>query len=220
MPFQIPREDIESVKILEALPNASVGALIGALKTVPLTADTDDIAKRIAGQVPSITSGQLEAVLDTLYGLYFIRELSGVDRSTFLNDFIEGLQSIPGLRTEKKDVPKLRLKFTRLLNIETFNALAKAKRLQRDGERLYCDAKVVSDIRPVFGSRPTSLPVGAVVTHSLKLGYHESGEHKEFNVILDRIDLDLLVDVIGRAKAKDTTLRALLKETRLPDLGV
>lgn len=220
MPFQIPREDIESIKILDAMPIASLDVLIAALKAVPLTVDTDDMAKHIAGRVPSITAKQLEAVLDTLYGIYYIRELSGVNRSTFLDDFIGGLKSIPGIRADKAELPKLRLKFARLLNIETFNALAKAKRLQRDGERLYCDAKIVSDIRPVFDSRPTNRPVGAVVTHTLKLGYHESGEHREFNVILDRIDLDLLSDIIKRAQAKDKTLRGLLVETKLPDLGV
>jgi hypothetical protein len=72
----------------------------------------------------------------------------------------------------------------------------------------------------VFDSKPTSRPVGAVVTHTLKLGYHETGEHKEFNVILDCIDLNFLREIIDRAQAKDRTLRGLLKEAHLADLGV
>jgi hypothetical protein len=220
MPFQIPKDDIEAVRTLKSMASATVGAFIAALKTVPLTADTDEIAKRIADQVPPLTPKQLEAVLDALYGFYFIRELSGVPREVFLEDFIDGLQDAPELKIDKREIPKLTAKFEKLLNIETFNALSKAKRLQRDGERLYCDAKIVSDIRPVFGSKPTSRPVGAVITHSLKLGYHEGGEHSEFHVVLDRIDLDRFSDIVERAKAKDKVLRGLLKETQLPDLGV
>jgi hypothetical protein len=92
--------------------------------------------------------------------------------------------------------------------------------LQRDGERLYCEAKIISDIRPVFGAKPTARPIGAVVTHMLKCAYHEVGEHREFHVVLDGIDLELLADVVHRALLKDRTLRSLLEEMRLPDLGI
>jgi hypothetical protein len=220
MPFQIPEEDIAPIGILKAMPRASVEAFVKALKTVPPTVDTDEIAQRISSQVPSIPPAELERVLDALYGLYFIRELSGVKRETFLQDFIDGIQNVPVLAVEAKEVDKLREKFAKLLDIGIFNLLSKAKRLQRDGERLYCDAKIISDIRPVFGAKPTDRPTGAVVTHTLKLGYHEGGEHKEFHIILDLVDLDLLTSIVNRALAKDTTLRGLLKEMRCPDLGV
>jgi hypothetical protein len=92
--------------------------------------------------------------------------------------------------------------------------------LQRDGERLYCDAKILSDIRPVFGDKPTVRPVGAVVTHTLRIGYHLGGDHREFHIILDVQDLEALKVAVDRAQAKDKTLRALLKDIKLPDLGI
>ncbi|SRR5258708_1710439 len=219
MPFDIPEEFIPAITALKTMPNASVDTFITAVKSAPLTADTDEIAKGIAEQVPSIPPKQLEAVLDALYQIYFIRELSGVPRSIFLKDFMDGLQASTA-HADQKETQALRAKFEKLLNIDTFNLLSKAKRLQRDGERLYCDAKIISDIRPVFGAKPTARPRGAVVTHMLKLGYHEGSDHKEFHVILDYIDLEVLSDVIGRAQAKDKTLRDLLNATRLPVLGV
>jgi hypothetical protein len=220
MPFQIPKEDIPAIKTLKSMPNGSVEALIKALKSVSPTADTDEIAKSITEQVPSIPRAELEGVLDTLYGLYYIRELSGVQRETFLKDFIEGLQSEPELAVDNKGLHKLRLKFEKLLGIDAFRLLSKAKRLQRDGERLYCEAKIISDIRPVFGAKATARPIGAVVTHTLRLGYHEEGDHKEFFVVLDGVDLERFAATIHRAQLKDGTLRSLLGETRLPDLGV
>ena len=220
MPLQIPIEDIPALKTIRALPNASVDALIKALRSASPSSDTDEIAKGIADQISSISASELESVLDTLYDLYSIRELSGVDRDTFLKDFLEGFQNQPELAVDGKETHKLRSKFEKLLNVEKFNLLSKAKRLQRDGERLYCEAKIISDIRPVFGAKPTARPTGAVVTHTLKLAYHEMGEHKEFHIVLDGIDLGLFADVIHRALLKDETLRSLLKEMRLPDLGV
>lgn len=220
MPFQIPEEDIPAISTLKGMPKASIDALVKSLKTVSPTADTDEMATRIADQVPSVPTKALEAVLDTLYNLYYIRELSGVKRETFLQDFIDGIQSVPDLAVGADEVDRLRDKFERLLNIGAFNLLSKAKRLQRDGERLYCDAKIISDIRPVFATKPTDRPTAAVVTHTLKIGYHEGGEHKEFHIILDCVDLGVLSDLVNRAQAKDTTLRGLLKEMRIPDLGV
>ncbi len=221
MKFEIQKEDIAAIAAIKAMSDASVDALVSNLKSVPPTIDTEKVGKRIAKHVPSTTATQLEAVLDTLYGLYYVRELAGVERSTFLDDFMEGFQNVPELAGEKSEVPKLRGKFEKLLNIDSFNLLSKAKRLQRDGERLYCDAKIISDIRPVFGTAPTDRPVGAVVTHTLKIGYHEGEErHREVHIILDSVDLDALSGIISRAQAKDRTLRDLLKEIRLSDLGM
>jgi hypothetical protein len=220
MIFEIPKEDIAAIATIKAMPSASVDALLIALKSVPPTVETEEVAKRVAEHVPSVTARQLEAILDTLRGLYYVRELAGVERPTFLEDFMEGFQIVPELRVERSEVPKLREKFEKLLNVDAFNLLAKAKRLQRDGERLYCDAKIISDIRPVFGAEPTARPIGAVVTHTLKIGYHEGEAHREFHIILDSVDLDALSGIISRAEAKDGTLRDLLREIRLSDLGL
>ena len=118
------------------MPNASVDTLIKALRSASISADTDAIAKGIAEQVPSISATELEAVLDTLYDLYSIRELSGVDRDMFLRDFIEGFQRQPELAVDHKEIHKLRTKFEKLLNVDTFNLLSKAKRSARWGAAL------------------------------------------------------------------------------------
>jgi hypothetical protein len=220
MPFEIPPEHNAAVAKMVTMPKSSVDALITALKDVPLSSDTDDIAKRISPQLPAFTVNELESALDSLYDLYFIRELAGVPRSAFLDDFMEGLQNRSDFGVRTEDLPKLRNRFERLLNIESFNILSKAKRLQRNGERLYCDAKILSDVRPVFREKPTARPTEAVITHTLMLAYHEGGEHKELHVVLDRIDLELLKGVIDRAEAKDKTLRLFLKESNVSDLGV
>lgn len=220
MPLRIPEDDIPALVIIKALPEVSARALVDALKTAKPSSDTSEMAARISKKVPGIPLEQLASVLDALYTIYYIRELSGVDPPTFLEDFMEGVQNIPQLKAEKQGLVRLRARFEKLLTTNSFNILSKAKRLQRDGERLYCDSKILSDIRPVFSDDPTSRPLGAVVTHTLRLGYHEGGDHKEFRLILDSVDLDMLADVIFRAKAKDGTLRELLKDATLPDLGL
>src|ERR1700677_2282311 len=98
MAFEIPKDEIPALKALKEMPSASLEELVLALKKVPPSSDTPEMAKRIAKRVPTIAPKKLEAVLDTLYGIYYIRELSGVPRSDFLGDFIDGIQNVPSLR--------------------------------------------------------------------------------------------------------------------------
>ena len=85
---------------------------------------------------------------------------------------------------------------------------------------MFCNAKILSDIRPIFGPKIESGPVAAVVTHTLKLGYHEEGEHKQFFVVLDDADLVTFQEVIQRAREKSDALDNLLGASKLPRLGV
>ena len=220
MALTIPSEDRASVAAVKGLSGAATDELIVARASAPLIVDPDELAKRIAPKVPSISVDVLKSVLGALSTLYYIRELAEVKRSRFLADLIDAIQQTPELRIPDKELAKVRTRLDKLLNIELLHTLAKAGRLQRDGEHLYCDSKILSDIRPVFGSRPNVKPGGAVITHTLRLGYHEGSDHDEFHVILDSEDLANLEAVVHRALAKDKTLRGLLKDAKLTDLGV
>ena len=207
---------------IKTLSTAATDKLIAALKSAPPLSSEEEMAARIVTQVPSLSAEHLAPVIDTLYRLYYIRELAGVRPSTFLKDLMEGIRNNSKLAPKPKDEPKLESRLAKLLNIETLHTLSKAARLQRDGERLYCEAKILSDIRPVFGTDPAIRPVGAVLTHTLKVTYHEGsepGDHREFHLILDSGDLEELGKVVQRAQAKDKTLRDLLKGAKLPNLG-
>ena len=110
-------------------------------------------------------------------------------------------------------------RFEVLLNVEALTTVYKAVGLQREESNLYCDSKVLSDIRPVFG-KEVGRPAGAVITHTLKIGFHEgkSGSHRDCYIALDSEDLDGLAEAIERAQSKDKALRELLAEIKLPDL--
>ncbi len=219
MALEIPKEDTGSLAVIKALPSASAERFIAALVSARPVSNPEEMAEQIAKQVPSIPIARLKPVVETLYTLYYIRELSGVPHARFIEDLIDGLRRCPHPQLAQKDLPKLRSLLEKLMNIETLRAVSKGARLQRDGERLYCESKVLSDIRPVFSADATAPPVGGVLTHTLKLAYHEGSNHKEFHLILDSEDLIALHEVILRAQEKDSTLRDLLKQMKLPNLG-
>lgn len=217
MPLEIPPEDRNAIATVKTLTPAVLETFIFALKGAPPISNPHEMAEHMAKLIPSFPKDRLASVLEMLYTLYYIRDLSGVRPGTFLNDLMESVAS--GLSLSKHDVPKVRMMLERLLSIDTLNTVSKASRLQRDGERLFCMAKILSDIRPVFKSNPSLAPAGAVITHTLKIGYHEGRDHLETQIVLDSDDLDALAAVIERARAKDKTLRAFLKRSKLPNLG-
>lgn len=217
MPFEIPKEDQRALVTINRLPDASVETLIAALESAPPISNPEEMTAHIAKELPSIPSEKLEQVINVLYTLYFVRELSGVRPSQFFEDLMEGIRK--NSSEPAKGISKLESQLEKLLSIETLTIISKAARLQRDGERLYCDAKVLSDIRPVFGSEPTGRPAGAVLIHTLKIGYHEGRDLREIHLALDSDDLEALSAVVRRAQAKDKTLRDLLKKSKLPNLG-
>ncbi|MFN0106141.1 MAG: hypothetical protein ACKV2U_29130 [Bryobacteraceae bacterium] len=218
MALEIPSEDTGSITTIKELSAASLGKFVTALEDAPPVADPRQMAEHIAKQIPALAVERLTAVLRTLYMLYHVRELSGVKPSRFLDDLIDGIRNNSALKVTERDISKLRSILEKLMGIDTLSTISKAARLHRDGERLYRSAKILSDIRPIFGRDPSVRPVGAVLTHTLKVGYHEGSEHREFHLILDSDDLAALDEVVRRAQTKDKTLRALLKDAKLPSL--
>jgi hypothetical protein len=219
MALTIPPEDRRAIATLKAFAPSLLEQLISALRTAPPISNAEEMAAHVAKHVPSIPPERLASALETLYTLYYIRELSGVKPPRFLEDLMDGIRNSAEPRLGQKDLAKIRPILDKLLSIDTLKTVAKAARLKRDGERLYCESKILSDIRPVFQNDPTVPPVGAVLTHILKVGYHAGRDHLEFHVILDSDDLAALGDVVRRAEAKDKTLRELLKDVKLSNLG-
>jgi hypothetical protein len=220
--LQIPNEEIPSIVKIVELPESITENLIQALSSSTVTSVPDEMATRIAERVAGIPIEDLTKIVDLIYSLYQIRQFADVSESQFLDDFMEGVRDAKdsGLILEHLDAVKVKDRFSRLLSIRTLSTLSKAIALQRDGERLYCEAKILSDIRPVFADDAALRPIAAVVNHTMKLTYHEAKEHKEFFVVLDKGDIQKLLDALNRALAKDETLRTLLSESEIPELGV
>jgi hypothetical protein len=202
------------------LKSAAIDELVRALESSPIARDSKEAAARIADAVPSIPTSDLASIVDTLYALYRVREFRDASPRTFLAELVQGIRSHPESQLTQDEIGLLRERFERLLSIEHLNTLSKAFRLQREGERLYCEAKILSDIRPVFEGGVTSKPENAVITHTLKIHYHEGGDLREVFIVLDKDDLSSLREVVERAQLKDATLRTFLREANLQNLGV
>jgi hypothetical protein len=214
MAFQIPKRHRTSLQTFLALSDKSADELLAALERLPPLRDPTTAAQHLIDNVRSIPSEAVKSITELVYQLYHVREFADVSHAQFLSDLFD---SIPDDESVKSDSSRKRLE--RVLAIDTLSQLAKATRLQRDAERVYCEGRIISDIRPVFADNVDNPPVGAVITHSLRISYHEARDHNEFVVLLDTEDLEKLKALVERALAKAKTLRSLMAKSDLPDLG-
>jgi hypothetical protein len=97
----------------------------------------------------------------------------------------------------------------RIAQLSATPALALASKTAYIGtefDRVFHSARVLTDIRPVFGDEATEPPAGAVVIHTLKIDAFRTGELDDYYVTLSSTDLMVVMEVILRAVDKAKSL--------------
>jgi hypothetical protein len=159
-------------------------------------------------------------ILEVLVTLYEIKSQRDISVEEFVDDVCDAMESLdnPEQHLAHSDRPDFAGKLLTLLNAEVFALVAKAHDLVTENERTFCHARILTDLRPIFGSVVEDGPRAAIVMHTLKLAFHQQGsndDHGEFYVALDADDLQTLRKLIDRAEAKAKSLAAANRNIRL-----
>jgi len=202
--LRIPDRYKPGIKILAALTVSQYEEFLAAVKRAPNTLTTiRDFEAWITPEVPSISPTDVSRLVYSITSLYKLPLRYVVTASKLASDVLEGAYSgIPNFQVgEGSDFAQ---RLTALLAVESFDIVAlKAKGLQEESERTFCEARILTDIRPVFGNKVEDAPTAAIVVHTLKLVYHEMSGHKEFFLALDEDDIASLKKTLERAEAKE-----------------
>lgn len=219
--IRIPDRHRPGIVKIRLVREEGFAELVWALENCPVVARFPLLSSRVASQVKLLSKTEIDEILRTLLSLASSLADSEVSVDKCASDLVEAMRASERedlrLSPENEDVFKSRM--ARLLNISSLNMSAKACRVRTDYPRVFCDAKVLSDIRPVF-DKPADKPIGSVINHSLRVEYHEGGDHKEFYVELDAEDLSKLKKIFERAETKAASLKAYLKDSNMPDLDL
>lgn len=200
----IPKDDRVGLAVLREMPDASLNALILELERSPSSPS-----------VANLSPDDIKKAVDALNTMYTIRAFNEVPTEEFIDDVCEALREYGELKPSEE--PKFRERLTRMLDIESLSIAAKGAALQSEHEHLFCSARVLTDARPVYGKNVTDPPVAMIITHELKLSYHEGpgGRIREFYIGLDSSDIAVLQEQLQRAKDKATSLRTALDLSKL-----
>lgn len=92
--------------------------------------------------------------------------------------------------------------------------VAKALNVMTEHDRIFLNARIISDIRPIF---TTSLdaPKAAVIIHNLVVTNAQNNEQMETFFALDDSDLKQLKRIIERAEEKSNALKSMLRKSNI-----
>lgn len=207
----LPENNIQEIRSI--LDGATSG--VGQSDEADVSIDPERVIRLVKSTIPENLRGVWEAVLS----LYLVKSQRDETTEQFVEEVCDAMERLDGdLQLPHSERGIVASKLLSLLNAEVFAVVTKAADLETEDERLFCQARILTDLRPVFGSEVSDGPQAVIVLHTLKVEFHEQGDlknHREFYLRLDADDLKALREVVERAEKKARTLSSVLKNVRI-----
>ena len=211
-PLRIPPRYVPGLLVLANMKDETFAELRAALQQVPQLLTTERLAEHVRSEVPALSD---EAV-DTLEALLSL--------ITLLPEDGEGAADLSRDVAQSRDLDladpareALADRLPPLLVLESLSLAARASDLITEYDRVFHDARILNDLRPVFGPNPSDGPKAALLVATLKIDYHVAGGPLDSTYFaLDYSDLLRLRDVVDRALAKHASLRGSVEKMNLP----
>lgn len=205
---------------IKRLPAPDFESIVTALEKAPVPGGFKGLTSAVVQQVPTLKRQDVEYILRTLFSLSVLVTDEDTPLSENLLNLTNAMQASgdPDLGLSEEERVDFEKRLERLLGIKSLALASKVQRLGLEYPNTFHDAMILTDMRPVF-DRPEERPVGCSISHTLRIEYHEGGEHKEFYVMLDEEDLKTMKKVLQRAEAKASSVKSFLKLANLPDLS-
>jgi hypothetical protein len=202
--LEIPKEDLEGLAILREMPEESLNAFILAIEREP-----------VVSNITGVSPEDSKHAFDTLSTLYTIRAVGEVDTAIFVSDICEAMREDGQL--QPADEKRFKERLSRLLEIDRLKIAAKAATLRVEHERMLCTARILTDARPVYGEDVTAAPAALIITHELKITFHEgpSGGLQEIYLGLGSKEIAQLQEQLKRAEDKAKSLRTSLQQSQI-----
>ena len=221
-PVRIPQQYQTGLAKLRMLSEDSVQELITALKDAPLTVSTDSLLSELRSRVSTIAPNDIGAIVPAILSLYSLQDQLDSSTPDVAESIVRAMEESevgdPEFTGQEHDL--LRDRLVALLSLDSLDVAGKASNLLFEHEHPLREARIITDIRPVFGTNPEEPPTGAIIVHMLKLGYYNGSVYKDLFVALDANDVRLLQDLLARADSKAEALKSVLETAKVPYVDV
>lgn len=215
--IKIPGQFIKGTKLLALLNEESFEEVLSALRSVSPKMYRQELSKILKPLIKSINVDDVSEISYSAFGLH----LGRVSSKLSIDDFVENvvsdlLEDTSGPKLSESQRIETRNRLSKILSVRSLSIGAKAQRLLFEHEKNLTGARIVTDLRPVFGDKVADGPAALIIIHELKLSYLEGSEIKDVFFAMDTKDLQVLMDVLERAKQKNETLKSLVTSANLP----
>jgi len=217
MAIRIPEGELPVLRKIASLGEPAFSSLVSAFGEVKPSLTPREFIANVLDKLKELDTDDVSSMLKTLFSLYHLKQSERKSPQKLAEEISLG---VAAKEFPSEKVQLLRERLERLLNFEeAFAVTSKAGDVMTEHERIFCSARILSDIRPVFADSP-QVAAAAVIIHNLQIGFHHNGEHKEFYVALDTEDIKKLKAVIVRAEEKTKALQTMIERTGVTYLEV
>ncbi len=221
--LQIPNEHKLGLEKIRTMAVTEFDTLLSKLSLRTGQAKMNDLEDDVAS-ASDMTSEDAKRIISALISMHVTIANSEISLEEFAENIISSLENpnLPESERSESANERFKSRIVTLLNLEAFRIASKAIDLQAEYERAFCRVRILTDLRPVFGTNISEGPKGVVLVHLLHLTYHPAenrGAHKEIQIALDPSDLKKLKKAIARAEEKQKVLEETLKSAGIPRLA-
>ncbi len=211
--LKIPPARVSGLIKLRELEQESLHELMAALTEGPLKFRAEDLEAYLTGRIKTISETDIKEILGTLVSLSLSQTQLNLPVSEFAEGVCTAMQQSENTQLklvgEQCDIFKQRL--LGLLNIEALTFPLKASGVMADHDQVFLRARVLTDIRAIFGSDIEAPPKGSVIVHTLNITHLRNGEEDRFYVAMDSEDVESLIATLQRSLAKTASLRVVIE---------
>lgn len=218
----IPPAHRAALARLLTLPEATTTALVTALQATSPSLLIGTVARRLATDL-AIPVDDMSEILFMLASMYLTSRSALQTQEDFPAVVIASARELDEFKPIDVEWPRAQKLLSDLLACDrSLGITAKALGVTSEYEKTFWRARILTDMRPIFGEKVEEPPAAAVIVHTLRITYHtpQANNHPSaFYLSLDTKDLRELQAEITRALAKEQTITKTLSGIHLPVLS-
>jgi hypothetical protein len=216
MDFRVPPEQISHIKKFLELPDEKIDGFLDTLKKAAPQFNVADLAAEVSGPL-DVSPPLADGIVRVLASIYLTRDLRTpiekfVDREVFVA--LKRAQAFP---PELFDIQWKRFRkfLVAALSLErSVGTAAKTGQVLTQHERVFCGARIMTDLRPIYHLDVSEKPDAAVIVHMLRITERDNfGKHSDTYFALDSNDIAAMKELIERAEKKEKTLKGIMENS-------
>ena len=163
--LRIPDQYRPAVATLVKLDRDTRQAIAETLKDAPPFYSSSQLSALLEARVPSVAEQSPDELVDFLLSLYSVRIHLNATLPELADDFISAMfeSGDERLQISPTEVESFKEDLIELVGIEAMTINEEATNVLNESERLLHSARILTDIRPVFGEDPAERPKAALV---------------------------------------------------------
>jgi hypothetical protein len=209
------------LETIKGLTEEQEKALTTVFSVIKPSLFIDTFISDVASNATSVGKDKIGVIIRTLCSLYTGVSVKGLSSAEFVDDVIDSFNEGKEKRISSKEKKSFSDRLARFLSFEnSLGITSKAWEVMTEHGLVYCDSRILTDIRPVFENDPNKKPNHCVLVHTLRLSCHENrNTHRELFIAMDETDLYELAGVVDRAIRKGETLHQCLVDAKMTDMS-